>query len=91
MDRVILGKFSRGVLDKVRETIDPLQDYINFISEDEAQVLAEGIFCFKKTLGRLYFYLNGCERDAVCIAFVRNKNDMVVAIEGFMITFIYRK
>jgi hypothetical protein len=87
MDKVILGNFNRGVMDRIRKEIGDFPEYIQFVSDDEARVLCEGIFVFKNKLGRLYFYLQGFEFNSTCIATVRDKRDMIAAIEGFMATF----
>lgn len=84
-----MGDFSKGALDCVRNGMD-LPDYIQFVSDTEARVCCDGIFVFKMTGRKLYFYLLGDEKHFCCIATVRDKNDMVIAIEGFMQTFLYR-
>lgn len=87
MDKIIIGNFTRGVMDRIRKEIGDFPDYIQFVSDDEARVLCEGVFVFKNKFGRLYFYIQGLEFNRTCIATVRDKRDMIAAIEGFMATF----
>jgi hypothetical protein len=90
MQRNILGYFNKGVMDSIRKEMPELPHWIQFVSENEARVFANGIFCFKKTDIRLYFYYLGDEKHSHCIATVRSRSDMIAAIEGFMATFFYK-
>jgi hypothetical protein len=84
MQKVIISSFTKGVLDSIRENFSiKIQDEINWISENKAEVLSNELMTFENVFGRVYFS-NSKNEIPIVIAFAKNKNEFELAIRGFI-------